>query len=134
MKRFESHDEFFSFKYNFVSFWKSFVPDFENLQYILILNDTSNESTLFCDSCQTLRNDLNLSIETYDKNDNEFLEKSDIQGHLNEESNETIIFNGRLEGKFVSENVVNICLNRSYLSLKFHFYQRVSNSFQQVIL
>ena len=32
---FECLDEFFSFKYNFVSFCKSFVPDFENLHYLL---------------------------------------------------------------------------------------------------
>ena len=87
LERFESHDEFFSFKQNFVSFCKSFVPDFENLHYLLTLNDTSNESTLFCDSCKTLGNDLKVPNETYGKNDNEFLEKSDIQGHLNEESN-----------------------------------------------
>ena len=31
LERFESHDESFSFKFNFVSFCKSFVPDFENL-------------------------------------------------------------------------------------------------------
>ena len=61
-----------------------FVPDFENLHYLLTLNDTSNESTLIYDSCKTLGNDLNLSNKIYGKNDNEILEKSDIQGHLNE--------------------------------------------------
>ena len=51
---------FFSFKYNFVSFCQSFVPDFDDLHYPLTLNDTGNESPLICDSCKTLRNDLNL--------------------------------------------------------------------------
>ena len=118
--KFESHDEFFSFKHNFVSFGKSFVPDFENLHYLLTLNDTSNESTLFCDSCKTLGNDLKVPNETYRKNDSEFLEKSDIQGHLNEESNEATILNGRLKGKFVSKNVVNLSkrkLSKSEISL-----------------
>ena len=64
LERFESHDEFFSFKYNFVSFCKSFVLDFENLYYLLTLNDTSNASTLICDSCKTLENDLNVPNET----------------------------------------------------------------------
>ena len=108
LERFESHDEFFSFKHNFVSFCKSFVPDFENLRYLLTLNDTNNESTLFCNSCKTLGNDLKVPNETYSKNDNKFLEKSNIQGYLNEESNEATILNGRLKGKFVSKNVANL--------------------------
>ena len=89
-------------------FCESFVPDFENLHYRLTLNDTSNESILFCDSCKTLGYDLKVPNETRGKNDNEFLEKSDIQGHLNEESNEAITLNGRLKGKFVSKNLVNL--------------------------
>ena len=120
LQRFGSHNEFFSFKHNFVSFCKSFVPDFENLHYLLTLNDTSNESTLFCDSCKTLGNDLKVPNEIYGKNDNEFLEKSDIQGHLNEESSEATILNGRLKGKFVSKNVVNLSkrkLSKSEISL-----------------
>ena len=63
LERFESHDDFFSFKHNFVSFCKSFVPDFDNLYYLLTLNGTSNESTLICHSCKTLRNDLNLPMK-----------------------------------------------------------------------
>ena len=78
LEGFERHDKFFSFKYNFVTFCKSFVPNFENLHYLLTLNDISNESTLICDSCKTLGNDLNLPNENYGKNENEFLEKSDI--------------------------------------------------------
>ena len=53
---------------------------------------------LFCGSWKTLANDLNVPNETYGKNDNKFLEKSDIQGPLNEESNEATILNGRLKG------------------------------------
>ena len=62
---------------------------------------------MICDSCKTLGYDLNLPNETYGKNDNEFLEKSDKQGHINEESNEATILDGRLKGKFLSKNVVN---------------------------
>ena len=87
---------------------KSFVRDFENLHYLLTLNDTNKESTLFCNSCKTLGNDLKVPNETYSKNDNKFLEKSNIQGYLNEESNEATILNSRLKSKFVSKNVVNL--------------------------
>ena len=120
LERFESHDEFFSFKYNFVSFCKSFVPDFENLYYLLTLNDTSNESTLFCYSWKTLGNGLKVPNENYGKKDNEFLGKSDIQGHLNEENNEPTILTGRLKGKLLSKNVVSPSkgeLSKSEISL-----------------
>ena len=79
MERLESHNEFFSFKCNFDSFCKSFVPDSDNLHYLLTLNDISNETTLIGDSGKTLRNDLNLSNEIYSKKDNENLEKSNLQ-------------------------------------------------------
>ena len=88
--------------------FKSFVRDFENLHYLLTLNDTNKESTLFCNSCKTLGNDLKVPNETYSKNDNKFLEKSNIQGYLNEESNEATILNSRLKSNFVSKNVVNL--------------------------
>ena len=39
---FESHFEFFSFKFNFLEFCNNFVPKFENLYYLLHLN--TNES------------------------------------------------------------------------------------------
>ena len=41
------------------------------------------------------------------KNDNEFLEKKDLQENLNEKCNKATILNGRLKGKFVCINVVN---------------------------
>ena len=127
LERFESHHEFFSFKYNFVSFCKPFVPDFDNLLYLLTLNDTGNESTLICYSCKTSGSDLNLPNEIYGKNDNEFLEKSDIHKHLNEDGNEATILNGRLKGKFVSKNVINLS-KRKLSNLKFHFYLSFWNS------
>ena len=120
LERFESHDKCFSFKDNFVSICKSFVPGFDNLCYLLTLCDTSNEYTLICDSCKTLGNDLNFPNEIYGRNDNKFLEKRDIQEYLNEEGNEAIVLNRRLKSKFVSENVVNPSkwkLSKSEISL-----------------
>ena len=46
---------------------------------------------------QNLGNDLKVPNETHGKNGNEFWEKSVIEGHLNEESNEVTILNGRLK-------------------------------------
>ena len=120
LERFESNDKFFSFKDNFVSFCKLFVPNFDNLHYLLNLNDTSNESTLIFDSSKTFGNDLNLPDKIYGRNDNEFLEKRDTKEHLNEEGNKTTILNGRLKGNFVSKNVVNLSkrkLSKSEISL-----------------
>ena len=117
---FESNDKFFSFKDNFVSFCKLFVPNFDNLHYLLNLNDTSNESTLIFDSSKTFGNDLNLPDKIYGRNDNEFLEKRDTKEHLNEEGNKTTILNGRLKGNFVGKNVVNLSkrkLSKSEISL-----------------
>ena len=47
LERFESHFEFFSFKFNFLEFCNNFVPDFENLYYLLHLNtsDSIKESS-----------------------------------------------------------------------------------------
>ena len=64
----------------------------------------------------TLGNNLNLLNKIYGKNDNEFLEKSDIQEHLNEEGNEAKILNGRLKSNFVSKNVVNLSKRKLFNS------------------
>ena len=47
LERFESHFEFFSFKFKFLEFCNNFIPDFENLYYLLHLNvsDSIKESS-----------------------------------------------------------------------------------------
>ena len=42
LTRFDSHDKFFDFKHYFFKFCNSFVPDFENLHYLVHLNDSMN--------------------------------------------------------------------------------------------
>ena len=42
LTRFDSHDEFFDFKHYFFKFCNSFFPDFENLHYLVHLNDSMN--------------------------------------------------------------------------------------------
>ena len=47
LERFESHFEYFLFNFNFLEFCDNFVPDFENLYYLLDLNisDSIKESS-----------------------------------------------------------------------------------------
>ena len=42
LERFESHFEFFSFKFNFLEFCNNFVLDFESLYYLLYLNTSDS--------------------------------------------------------------------------------------------
>ena len=42
LTRFDSHDKFLDFKYYFSKFCNSFIPDFENLHYLIHLNDNMN--------------------------------------------------------------------------------------------
>ena len=42
LERFESHFEYFLFKFNFLEFCNNFVPDFENLYYLLHLNTSES--------------------------------------------------------------------------------------------
>ena len=62
LERFESHHQFFRLKSRFLNFRESFIPDFENLRYLLHLNesedDVSEEKDLENDSSVEVR-DLN---------------------------------------------------------------------------
>ena len=42
LERFESHFQFFWFQFNFLEFCNNFVPDFENLYYLLHLNTSDS--------------------------------------------------------------------------------------------
>ena len=43
LERFESHYQFFRLKSRFFNFWESFIPDFENLHYLLHLNESGDD-------------------------------------------------------------------------------------------
>ena len=64
LERFESHYQFFLLKFRFFNFCESFIPDFENLHYLLQLNesedDVSEEKDLENDSSVEIR-DVNTS-------------------------------------------------------------------------
>ena len=49
LTRFDSHDEFFDFKHYFSKFCNSFIPDFENLHYLIHLNNSRNDTLVDSD-------------------------------------------------------------------------------------
>ena len=106
LTRFDSHDEFFDFKHYFFKFCNSFVPDFENLHYLVHLKDSMNGTLVDGNSNE----EIVLDITGF--HDEKVLSKQSLTGcdrlesHLNEEGNDTL--NGRIKSKFVSENVVNL--------------------------
>ena len=91
--QFDSHEPFFSFKHQFFKFCNLFVPDFKNLHNLIHVNDVSDTKTMFDDS----------SISNSENSKNcEGTPFSNVQG------NEAEMCDGRLKGKFVSKNVINL--------------------------
>ena len=80
LTRFESHDEFFYFKHYFSKFCNSFVADFENLHYLVHLND--NMDGTLVDS--TLDQEIVLDITSF--HDEEVLDKQSLIGFDHSES------------------------------------------------
>ena len=108
LTRFDSHDEFFDFKHYFSKFCNSFILDFENLYYLIHLNDNMNG--ILVDS--KLDEEIVLDITGF--HDEVVLDKQNVTGcdhsesHLSEEGNDLFTSNGRIKCKFVSKNVVNL--------------------------
>ena len=46
LERFESHYQFFRLKSRFFDFCESFIPDFENLHYLLHLNESEDDASV----------------------------------------------------------------------------------------
>ena len=88
---------------DFFKFCNSFVPDSENLHYLVHLNDSMNGTLVDSNSDEEIV--LDITGFHYEK----VLDKQNLTGcdrsgsHLNEDT-----LNGRIKGKFVSENVVNL--------------------------
>ena len=88
LTRFDSHDEFFDFKHYFSKFCNSFIPDFENLHYLIHLNDNMNGTLV--DS--NLDDEIVLDITGF--HDEEVLDKQNVtvcdhsENHLSEEGND----------------------------------------------
>ena len=69
LARFDSHDDFFDFKQYFFKFCNSFVPDFENLHYLVHLNDNMNDTLVDNSS------DEEIVLDTTGFHDEEVLDK-----------------------------------------------------------
>ena len=96
LERFESHYQFFHLKSSSLEFCESFFPDFENLHYLLHLNESEDDVSEEKD----LENDS--SVEIRDVN------TSSLDNGLNIEDNAAKMLNNTLQGNFISKNVVNL--------------------------
>ena len=96
LERLESHYRFFRLKSRFFNFCKSSIPDFENLHYLLDLNELEDDVSEEKD----FENDC--SVEIRDVN------TSSLDSKLNVKENATNMLDIRLQGNFVSKNVANL--------------------------
>ena len=96
MEGFESHYEFFRLKCRFYNFCENFIPDFENLHYLLHLNESQDDAN----EVKDLKNDISEKIID--------LNSSFSDDELNVRDNAAKMLDFRLQGNFVSENVVNL--------------------------
>ena len=109
LTRFDSHDEFFDIKHCFSKFCNFFVPDFENLHYLVHLNDNMNGAIV------DIKSDPEIVLAIAGFHNEEVLNKQSVPGcdhsesHLSgEDSDDIFSLNGRIKVKFVSKNVVNL--------------------------
>ena len=86
----------FCLKSIFLNFCESFIPDFENLHYLLHWNESEDEVSEEKD----LENDR--SVEICDVN------TSSLDNKLNAKDNAAKVLDNRLHGNFVSTKVVNL--------------------------
>ena len=96
LERFESHYQFFRLKSRIFYFCESFIPDFENLRYLLHLSESEDD----VNEEKDFENDS--SVETRD------VSTSSLDNRLNVKNNAAKMLNNRLQGNFVSKNVVNL--------------------------
>ena len=113
-ERFDEHLPFFKFKYDFNAFCYSKFPDFENLYTLLTMN---KGSSIFRDSSSSQASRVGSVVCDFIKSEggeNEVISSAvntpDIEekydnGNIN---NKATYKRERLEGKFVSSNVVNL--------------------------
>ena len=96
MERFESQFQFFRLQSRFFKFCESFIPDFENLHYLLHLNESEDDVS-----------------EEKDLKNNSFVaichvNTSFLDNKLNVKDNAAKVLDNRLQGNFISKNVLNL--------------------------
>ena len=115
---------FFQSRFNFLEFCNNFVPDFENLYYLLHLNtsdsikESSSENSESKQGCSknSCKNACVESGNETSKNRN----SENTEGVRNANGNQALLLENRLKCNFVSKNVVNLSkrnLNDAEISL-----------------
>ena len=115
LARFREHLPHFEFKVDFTSFCDSRCQDFDNIHTLLTLNESNNsknESDVFFQASQNNRmefaNNIQNNAENEIRNSAENSSFSKVDNVLNESENVAMFRGNRLEGKFVSKNVINL--------------------------
>ena len=115
LARFKEHLPHFEFKVDFTSFCESQCQDFDNIHTLLTLNESNNsknESDVFFQASQNNRtefaNNIQNNAENEIRNSAENSSSSKVDNVLNESENVAMFRGNRLEGKFVSKNVINL--------------------------
>ena len=115
LARFREHLPHFEFKVDFTSFCESRCQDFDNIHTLLTLNESNNsknESDVFFQASQNNRtefaNNIQNNAENEIRNSAENSLSSKVDNILNESENVAMFRGNRLEGKFVSKNVINL--------------------------
>ena len=114
LERYDEHLPFFKFKYDFNAFCYSKFPDFENLHTLLTMNkgsgvfrtsncsQASQDKSAVCDFVESGGGEIKIINSAGNTPDIE-------ERHDNGNINNIATYKGeRLEGKFVSSNVINL--------------------------
>ena len=116
--------ESFSFKFSFLEFCNNFVPDFENLYYLLHLNtsdsikESSSEKSESKQDCS--KNSCKNACVEIGNGTSKLTNSKNIEEEINANGNQAIFLENRLKVNFVSKNVVNLSkrnLNDAEISL-----------------
>ena len=94
----------FLVKFNFLEFCNNFVPDFENLYYLLDLNTSDNQSSESKQGCS--KNICKNACLEIGNGTSSVRNSENIEGERNANGNQTVLLENRLKGNFVSKIVV----------------------------
>ena len=113
--RLREHLAPFEFKVDFTSFCESRCQDFDNIHTLLTLNElnnSKNESDGFFQTSQNnlmeFVNNIQNNAENEIRNSAEKSSSSKVNKALNESENVAMFRGNRLEGKFISKNIINL--------------------------
>ena len=121
-ERFYEHLPHFQFNVDFLSYCSSQCPDFENMYTLTTLNKTDKKQEKMNNASQTCQDESGLLkvLNTDDKKNEKFNSAEDLyncenEGNVFKGNNIALQLGVKLEGKFVSKNVIN--LSRRNLSI-----------------